>query len=531
MVVVFDGFELDTERFELRRDGRVRPIEPQVFDVLAYLVAHRDRVVSKDELLRALWAGRVVTESTLTSRIKAARQAVDDSGEAQRRIATIHRRGYRFVATVAERPAGPVRSDGRQAAPGTRAGDDARETPSGADTVLATIDLNRDLTRLAVIPFACDPTDAQLAWRADTVTEEMSLQLARLPGFAVISRNSTFSYKNREVSARQIGEELAVRYLIEGSVWAAPGGLHVSIQLIDAASGRLLWADRAEIGLDHLPALQDSAVREIVSQIEPQILRAELPYLKRRSPVELGAWSLYRQAQAVIGLRGWCEETFAEAVELLRQAIARSPDLACAHAYLALVLALGHLMGLVPGVRVAREARQLGEDALALDAQDSDVLGYVGCAFADLGDHRRGMGLLERAVELDPSNAQAWAAMGAALLRRNDPKGIEYLTHGMRISPRDNRLAIWGALLARGLLSFGRIDAAIDAARTACRRGDCMVAPRIVLAMAYARAGARREAAAALADARRIRPDLKRDEITWIASVEEVETILGLESS
>jgi len=529
MVVVFDGFELDTERFELRCAGIVRAIEPQVFDVLAYLVAHRDRVVSKDELLRTLWAGRIVTESTLTSRIKAARQAVDDSGEAQRRIATIQRRGYRFVATVVEGPVSATHNDVPEFTAGSGAGENAPAKRPGTDTTPATSDLERDLTRLAVIPFAHDPTDAPLAWRADTLTEEMSIQLARVPGFALISRNSTFSYKDRQVSTHQIGQELGVRYLIEGSVWPTAAGLRISIQLIEAASGRLLWADRADIGADNLPALQDGAVREIVSQIEPQILRAELPGLKRRSPVELGAWSLYRQAQAVIGMQGWCEDTVAEAADLLRQAIARSPDLAFARAYLALVLALGHLMALVPGTRVAAEARRLGEEALALDAQDSDVLGYVGCAFADLGDLRRGIGLLERAVELDPSNAQAWAAMGAALLRRHDPKGIDLLIHGMEISPRDNRLVVWGALLARGLLSFGRVEAAIEAARTACRRGDRVVAPRIVLAIAYVKAGALGEAAAAWADARRIRPDLKREQMTWIASAEEIDAITGLE--
>lgn len=97
MIYSFEGFDLDTRLFELRLGGQPRLIEPQVFNVLAYLIAHRDRVVSKDELLETLWAGRVVTESTLTSRIKAVRKALDDSGESQRLIATFRRRGYRFV--------------------------------------------------------------------------------------------------------------------------------------------------------------------------------------------------------------------------------------------------------------------------------------------------------------------------------------------------------------------------------------------------------------------------------------------------
>ncbi len=153
------------------------------------------------------------------------------------------------------------------------------------------------------------------------------------------------------------------------------------------------------------------------------------------------------QAHANLGLKGWSEESLSEPADLLHQAIARDPELAFAHAYLANTLALGHLIGLVNHEGCCREAVTAAETALALDSQDTDVLGYFGCAFADMNVFQRGIGLLRRALELDPSNAQAHAALGAALLRLGkrevSEEGIEEMRYGIRISPRDNRLAVW----------------------------------------------------------------------------------------
>lgn len=506
MIYAFEDFELDTVLFELRHAGRPRPVEPQVFDVLAHLVAHRDRVVGKDELLETLWGGRIVTESTLSSRIKAARQALDDDGRGQRLVATLHGRGYRFVGAVEER---------RPAAPGT--GEAAPPVGDGGAF--------EDLAALAVIPFAHSPLEPRVAWLADSLTEDISIRLARIPGFVVISRNSTFAYKDRPVGLRQIGEELGTRYLVQGSLWGAGERLRVSAQLLEAASGRLLWAHREEVEGGDLYEVQEEVVRAIVSQIEPEVLRAELPELRRRRAVDLGAWSLYRRAHAILGIKGWSEETVLEVTALLRQAIRQDPELAFAHAYLALVLAIGHLMGLVAESDDQVEARSAAERALEIDSQDSDVLGYAGCALADLGDLARGIGLIERATELDPSNAQAHAALGAALLETGRPEGIDHLRLGMRLSPRDNRLAVWGALLARGLLRLDRTGEAIDAARAACRYDDKILLPRLVLAIACAESGAIDEAATAMSDARRLRPGLAHRDLVWMATPGNLETL------
>ncbi len=505
MLLTFRDYELDTELFALRCDGQSRQVEPQVFNLLVYLAQHRDRIVTHQELLDVLWAGKVVSESTLSSCIKAARQAVGDNGEVQNCIATIHRRGYRFVAPVEERV--PVTTHDEV---GTSGLTSRPSTP------------HRDRPSLAVLPFSHNHGNDEIAWTAQVLSEDISIQLARIPGFLVISRNSTAYYRGREYSISQVGRELGIDYVVEGSVWETNKLLRVSVQLLDTSTGQFMWANRTEIPADKLGELQDDMVREIVGHIEPELNRAELTTLRQRRPVDLGAWALYRQAHAILVLKGWSEDSFSDASNLLRQAIARDPKLAFAHAYLSLHLALGHLIGLINEEGCCGEAVAAAEAALALDGQDSDVLGYVGCAFADMGDYQRGMGMLRRALELDPSNAQAHASLGAALLRLGKEEGIESLRHGIRISPRDTRLAVWGALLARGLLSFGKVDEAIEAANQACRCDDKIFLPRLVLAVALNTVQDQDGARAALDDARRIRPHLAVADIARFAKPNEV---------
>ncbi|MBI5891471.1 MAG: winged helix-turn-helix domain-containing protein [Nitrosomonadales bacterium] len=505
MLLTFGDYELDTDLFALRCNGQLRQVEPLVFNLLVYLAQHRDRVVSHRELLDALWVGKVVSESTLSSCVKAARQAVGDSGEEQNCIATVHRRGYRFVAAVEERAAVAKPTEGGLGAPAER-----RAAP------------HRDRPSLAVLPFSHNPGNDAIAWTAQVLGEDISILLARIPGFLVISRNSTAYYRGREYSIGQVGRELDIDYVVEGSVWETDNRLRISVQLLETSSGRFLWANRTEMPADQLGEFQDDIVREIVGHIEPELSRAEFVSLKRRRAVDLGAWALYRRAHATLVLKGWSEESFGETSSLLRQAIARDPNLAFAHAYLSLHLALGHLIGLINDESCWSEAVVAAEAALALDGQDSDVLGYVGCAFADMGDYQRGMGMLRRALELDPSNAQAHAALGAALLRTGKAEGIESLRRGIRISPRDTRLAAWGALLARGLLSFGKVDEAIEAAMHACRCDDKIFLPRLVLAAALITADDKDGARAALDDARRIRPRLADGDIARFATPDEI---------
>ena len=519
MVFTFGEYILDTELFELRRAAEAISLEPQVFDLMAYLVTNKDRIVSRQELMDSLWVGKIVTESTLSSAIKAARRALGDDGRSQAYIATHNRRGYRFIASVQQGPHAEIEQNAKILSNSAVA---ASEEIGATCLFPQDSGLIKDRPVLAVLPFSHSHGDDEIAWIAEVLGEDISIQLARIPGFSVLSRNTTSHYRLRETGITQIGTELGAAYLVEGSVWSINGQLRVAAQLLDTGSGKVLWSERKLIAADRLGELQDEVVREIVGRIEPELNRAELASLRKRRPVDLGAWALYRQGHAILGQKGWSEESFAEAAALLRQAITQDPELAFAHAYLSLILSLGHLVGLVGGESWREEAIAAAETAIALDNQDSDVLGYVGCAFADMGDLQRGIGMLRRAVELDPSNAQALAALGAALLKSGEEEGVEYMLQGMRISPRDNRLSAWGAILARGLLNFGRVEEAIDTAATACRCDDKIFLPRVVLAIAQMSAGQSKLAQSALDDARRIRPDLSSDDISRFASPQEI---------
>ena len=256
----FGDHVLDLDRRELRRSGEVVALQPQVFDLLVYLVRNRDRVVSKDDLLAAVWGGRIVSESTLTSRISAVRRAVGDNGEIQRLIRTAHRKGLRFVGHVTEAPAPP--------------------------RPLAALP---DKPSIAVLPFANIGGDPEHEYFADGIVEEIITALSRIRWLFVIARNSSFTYKGRAVDVKQVGQDLNVRYVLEGSVRKAGQGVRISAQLIEAASGAHLWADRFDGSLDDVFELQDKIAIDVAGIIEPALQVAETARVAKRPTDDLTA--------------------------------------------------------------------------------------------------------------------------------------------------------------------------------------------------------------------------------------------------
>ena len=213
-------------------------------------------------------------------------------------------------------------------------------------------------------------------------------------------------------------------------------------------------------------------------------------------------------------VHGWSEDGFEQGLAQLQHAIAADPDFAIAHALFSLWAAIGVNMSLLPDSAAARQrATDAAERALALDPNDFDVLGYTGCAFGDLGETARGRKLLERALEFDPSNAQARVALGVLQARDGEAIGIENMRLGIRSSPQDFRLGFFRSLLADGLIRAGRHEEALDEAHTACRRDGGFFLPRIVAAWALVKLARLDEARAMLGEAQRIRPSLDRDQI------------------
>ncbi len=378
-----------------------------------------------------------------------------------------------------------------------------------------------DKASIAVLPLDSMSTNREHEYLADGMTEDIVTLHARVPSFFVIARNSTFSYRGQRPDIRQVGRDLGARYVVEGSLPPIGDRIRVTIQLIEAESGNHIWAERFDREADDLFEIQDEITNAIVARLEPELTRAGFELKRRRPPADFVAWDYYQQASGILALKGWNASTFSEGASLCRKAIALDPEFAPARAILLLILAIGHLVGYV-----AETDEALREADLALDGDNSEVLGLAGCALSDLGNKTRGIEFLDKSIEQDSSNTQAWVELGTARLTNRQPElAIEKLKHGPRISPRDNRLAIWGSIYALALGYVGRREAAIEQARIACRRADKLFNLRAVLAALFVAENRPEEAASALAEARRIRHHLSLGEIRGVVGGRYAQTL------
>src|SRR6516162_3692859 len=285
MRLVFGDCVLDLDRRELSRGGREVPTGPQVFDLLVYLLKNRERVVSRDDLLASVWSGRIVSDSTLASHINAVRKAIGDSGEEQRLLRTVARKGFRFVGEVTE----------------ARAQDSA--APSHAESGPTEEAATRELTipdgpSIAALPFANLSGDPEQDYFADGLVEDIISALSRISWLFVVARNSSFAYKRQAVDVKQVGRELGVRYVLEGSVRRSANRVRITEQLIDARTRGHLWADRFEGPLDDIFALQDQMTESVVGAISPTLERAEIERAKHKPTERLDAYDYYLRGMA-----------------------------------------------------------------------------------------------------------------------------------------------------------------------------------------------------------------------------------------
>jgi TolB-like protein len=291
----FENYRLDPDRRELRRDSDLVAVEPQVFDILEYLVRNRERVVSRDDLIASVWGGRVVSESALSTRINAVRTAIGDSGAKQRLIKTFPRKGVRFVGAVREdqnaadlpfttalRLDGPLAQRGLpQAIAGAT---EERPYPSlpGKPSI-------------AVLPFANLSPDPEQDYFADGIANDLITALSRYPSLLVIARNSSFSYKGMDVNVQRVGRELGVRYLLEGSVRKVDARVRVTSQLIETESATHIWANRYDEKVTDIFAVQDEITHAVSTAIAPAVADAERHRAVRRPPDNHDSWTAYQR--------------------------------------------------------------------------------------------------------------------------------------------------------------------------------------------------------------------------------------------
>jgi TolB-like protein len=423
MLLAFGDYVLDSERRELRRGAKLIALEPQVFDLLVYLLWNRARVVSKDDLLQAVWGGRIVSDSALAARINAVRRALGDDGEAQRWIRTLPRRGFRFIGVVREEqePA----SAPANALPTVSAG------PPRPEIALP------DKPSVAVLPFVNLSEDPEQEYFIDGVVEEIITALCRIRWLFVIAHNSSLAYRRRAVDVKQVGRQLGVRYILEGSVRKVGTRVRIAAQLIDATNGAYLWADRFDSSLGNIFELQDNVAAAVAGAIEPALQAAEAARSICRPTTDLGAYDCYLRALAVS--HTMTKEAILEALGLLEQAIAIDR-----HCGPALAFAAGCHLQFVnyswakDPQAARRTAVDLARRALQAARDDPGVIAGAAMTLAVFGEDIGVMtALTDHALELNPSCALGWYHSGFLRLMAGEPnRAIELAEISLRLSPR-----------------------------------------------------------------------------------------------
>ena len=423
----FADISVDTDRRELRRGPDLVSVGPQVFDLLVYLVQNRERVVSKNDMLAEVWGGRIVSESTLTSHINAVRKAIGDTGEDQSLIRTVSRKGFRFVGEIRiDNPSEDERS--------THAAKDV-----GARTIRATPELALpDRPSIAVLPFQNLSRDPDQEYFAEGVVEDIITALSRMRWLFVIARNSSFTYKGRTADAKQVGRELSVRYVLEGSLRKSATRVRITAQLIDSSTGANLWADRFEGALEDIFDLQDQVTASVVGAIAPRLEQAEMARAKRKPTESLDAYDYYLRGMASYYLR--TKEGINEALPLFEKAIAVDPSFASAYGMAAWCHAWRKINGWMTNpVRDTAQTEQLARRAAELGPDDAVALSRGAHALTFVtGDHDTAASLVDRALALNPNLAGAWYASGWVRVWLGEiDTAINHFAHAMRLSPLD----------------------------------------------------------------------------------------------
>lgn len=454
----FGSFELDAGTFALREGGVARAAEPQVLALLLFLVENRHRMVTRDEIVDAVWAGRFVSDAAVSSRIKSARQLIGDNGASQRLIRTVHGRGFHFHGDV-------------EALPTAEAAAPAGEPP--AESARPSI---------AVLPLAIigDPGAHRIV--AEALPHEIIRELSRLRWLFVIARGSSFRFRE---PAPNIGTLLGVRYLLSGTLEALAGRLAIAVELADTRDGGVVWAERFEVRADDVAGLGDAIVARIVAALEIRIPLHEAARARLAAPASLDSWSLYH-----LGLQRMYRFTGGEneaAARLFAAATAMDPGFARAHAGLSFTSFQASFLSYSDASAAADASRRHAEQAVALDPLDPFVNFAMGRSLWLSGDLAGSLAWLDRATGLSPSYAQgsyarAWAQ---TLLCRAD-EGQVAADRAMALSPLDPLRYAMLATRALAHLVRGEATEAAEWATRAAREPGAHALIAVIAAACHA---------------------------------------------
>lgn len=481
-ILEFGPFRLDADAGILFRGAEPTPLGRRAVLLLALLVRRAGMPVSKDALIEAAWPAQMIEDSNLTVQIAAVRRTLADVSAEAQWIETLPRRGYRYVG-----PAVKASDTDRSSAPSLTLPD----RPS-----------------IAVLPFANLGGDAEQDYFADGMVDDIITGLSRINWLFVIARNSTFTYKGRAVEVKQVGRELGVRYVLEGSVRRTGGNARITGQLIDASTGMHVWAERYDRQSADIFALQDDIAMSVVGAIAPSLRRAEINRVKRKRPDSLDAYDLVLRAQPDVD--SGMPEQVTQALVLLERAIALEPSYALAHGNAAMC---HHCLFLRAGLREASRADSIrhARSAIAHGQDDAVALTLAGFSIGmDGHDRFAAFTALDAALAISPSSALTYI-LGSVMLGwgGDADRAIEWSERGMRLSPFDPWAFAAFDAQAMGHFHRGRYEEACRAAYRAVQANPRHSITHVQLAAALAKLGRLQEARTAAARVLELHPTFR----------------------
>jgi TolB-like protein len=489
----FTDCVLDTERRELRRGGVLRRLEPQVFDLLHYLIRNRDRVVSKDDVLGAIWHRRIVSESVLSTRINAVRAAIGDDGAAQRVIRTHRRSGFRFVAAVYAADRGDRRFDAPPERPPWMLG--------GTPVV-------------AVMPLRNASGEQRYDHLAEGLTDEIRTALSTFGWFAVLSGSLSLARDREQHMVRSGAPWLGAQYRLEGRLRLAEQRLRVGVQLTESASGLQIWSKRYDCDAAALFAEQDEIAGQIAKTVADLIYGTEAIRAGLKSPEHLSVWHSIVRALCLINTRGKAQVVAAE--RLLKRALLIDPKSAPVHSLLSFVIYLRVHLGWQARTQVLSIALGSARRALSLDPEEPWA--HLALGYATIHEEpEQAIDILGHALKLDPKLAMAHylSALAAAYAGRTDDAyrsaDMAERLQGYDLLARGNASAIE---TVRATTSFvaGRYQEGIAFARAGISRSRRQTPAYRQLVLNAAFAGEIKTAAIALRILKAMAPDVRQ----WI---------------
>jgi TolB-like protein/cytochrome c-type biogenesis protein CcmH/NrfG len=439
MLYLFDKFVLDRDRLELRADGIVVAVEPQVFDLLVYLIENRERVVSKDDLIASVWCGRSVSDSTLDSRVNAARKALGDDGKQQRFIRTMARKGIRFIGDV-------------------RMGDEAVKSPEKA--VVPTVTAP-EKPSIAVLPFANLSGNPEDDAFVDGVTEEIITALSRVRWFFVIARGSAFAFRGRETDVKQVARDLRVRYVLAGSIRHIGNRIRATARLMDGITGGNVWARSYDRALSDIFAVQDDITQTIAGAIEPELSLAERERARIQQPESMDAWTAYQRGMA--HLYRYTRDDLAKSRQIFAEAIAIDAELGPAYSGLAEAHYYEVVYGFADSADDNQErAMEAAQHAVELDPRDAGAHCTLGRIRYLRREYTAAIAELEVALDLNPNLALAHYGLGAALVFSGKPReAFSHLESAIRLSPHDPNMGSFLVRMAEAKYLVGDDESAV----------------------------------------------------------------------